>query len=109
MTPKQRREFLESLPYVKRLEFSFECDGYKPMSMKAMFDPVLKERYACKLPAYWQFKAIKNSRYSKSGIYCMHHLISDGTSCGDDEQARTHKHWNKFKEEVLKIDIQTQI
>lgn len=104
ITPKQRQAFIESLPYVKRLELYVQCDGYRPMSMKARRDPVMKEWYRCKQHAYWKFTALKNSRYSKSGIYCMSHLFVNGIGCGEDEEARLNKYWDKFK---VKHDIQT--
>jgi len=85
MTPKQRREFVASLPWVKRLKTPVACDGllYSKMPLRALYyhgpkrslPPTGTDPYKCKKVAYWKFKALKKS-WAKDGTFCMSHLFS---------------------------------
>ncbi len=77
-----RREFLESVPWIKRLKNPTTCDSIKHSApLKTYFgsDEQRAEsalKYACKAIAYWKFTALRSSRFSKSGTYCMSHLYT---------------------------------
>jgi len=65
------------------------------MSSKHVFDPTLKDKYACKNPARWVFKALKNSD-AKSGTYCMSHLLSQFQT--NVEHPRITRYWKRWRE-----------
>ena len=77
-----RRKFLESVPWIRRLKNPISCDAIKHAAPLKTYSGTDEERiesaikYACKAVAYWKFTALRNSRYSKSGTYCMQHLYS---------------------------------
>ena len=96
MTPKQRRAFLESVPWIKHLKQASPCDGLRSMPMRARhphgpknsLPPIGTDPYKCKSVAYWRFKALKNS-YGKDGVYCMSHLYQQME--GMQEYERTNR------------------
>jgi hypothetical protein len=72
------------------------------MPLKAIGNPELMEKYRCKVPAYWTFRATKRvSDYpqAKSGHYCMHHLHSLGIFYSPPEQDRFEKWYKKWLED----------
>jgi len=78
------------LPYVTEVKRGLDqCEAYTPMSMKAYYDPVRKERYRCKHAGRYRFRALKSS-WSRSGKYCWHHLVSQMMSMGEYER---HVKW----------------
>ena len=103
LVKKQVEEFLKTLPYVKRVKPDFICDGYRwsQMPLKAVYDPVLKEKYRCRNDGHWKFKALKRS-YARDGTYCFAHLHSLGLVHDMDEEKRTKKYALKFSEVLRK-------
>jgi len=78
------------LPWVTEVKRGLDrCEAYTPMSFKALYDPVRKERYRCKKQGHYRFKALPSS-WSKSGKYCWHHLVSELMSMGEYER---HTKW----------------
>lgn len=82
-----RAELIARVPWVARLEPAEKCDQYRwsSMSRKAAFDPVLKEKYRCRLDARWKFTGLDRPSngdapdfilVGKSGTYCYSHLVN---------------------------------
>lgn len=75
------------LPWVTHLSKSQPCDGlrYNAMPGKAtrrwgpggINPPTGVDKYRCKNPAHWRFRALKTSM-ATSGVYCWSHLWSCG-------------------------------
>lgn len=107
MTPQERRNFLEFLPFVKRLRVAQPCDGlrWSIMPLKALYThgpgrslpPTGVEKYKCKNVAYWKFTALKKSN-AHDGVYCMSHLFAAGIGHDMDEQNRLDRWWQKYNE-----------
>lgn len=99
-TLSKATELAEKVPWITRLKKPQKCHGYRwgSMSRKATYDPVLKERYACKKPGYWKFKALKKS-WARDGVYCWSHLLSGGVYGDMDEEARFER-WAKKHEKT---------
>jgi hypothetical protein len=99
------RQFLVSrLPWVTRLKKTQRCDGYRwhSMSFKALRDPALKEKYRCKNPARWRFRALARGEFrAASGVYCWSHL-----ACQMDhmnEMARTRRKLGELRAAQSKV------
>jgi hypothetical protein len=117
MTPKQRRAFLESIPWITRLKNSTTCDGLRwgRMPLKAIYNhgpnrilpPTGTDPYKCKNPAYWKFKALKRS-HARDGIYCVAHLYSQLHNMDEDKRIRrwivnTYGSWEAWEEQLRGI------
>lgn len=68
------------LPWVRRLRKpTDQCNGYRwsQMPMKAIWNPVLKEKYRCKNRGHYRFKALKRVVWqpADNGDYCWSHLF----------------------------------
>lgn len=94
-----RVQLLQSMPFITKLEVAVRCDAYRtrkrPEYVTRSSDPKVWEPWRCKLPAYWQFEALEESR-AKDGKYCMLHLwvqTSDRV-----EYARFMEHYNRYIE-----------
>jgi hypothetical protein len=93
-----RRIFLEKVPWIKRLKNSTTCDSTRhnaPLKLYTGTDEQRAEitlRFACRAIAYWRFTALRNSRYAKSGTYCMSHLY---TQMEDEREAARLSKWHK--------------
>lgn len=87
---KTRREFLESLPFVKHLPERNRCDAWKAGHGPGSVDP-----RKCQITAHWRFTARKGSQRAESGTYCMHHLMSLLYS-DPHERERTLKYVDAF-------------
>jgi hypothetical protein len=109
MTPKERRERLQQLPFVKLLLTKDlpPCDGirWSHVPLRAVWHPKTHKRqpdselepYRCRNRGRWKFTALKRSN-SKSGVYCMSHLFVQLTQ-DDRERKRLHeyeKQWEKM-------------
>lgn len=101
----KRTELAKKIPWVKYLKDSQKCNGYRSgRPLKAIFssmpnyDPKLNEKFECKLPAHWKFRALKKS-YAEDGIYCWSHLMHRGLYGDMDEEARTERWLEKHASE----------
>lgn len=84
-----RRDFLRRHPRIRYQVMTQTCDGYRwgRMPLKALFadmpgyDSSLKERYRCRVPAHWVFRALKPrggwDTMAHDGVYCTAHLYSE--------------------------------
>lgn len=84
-----RTELIVRVPWVERLDVPVTCDQYRwsAMPMKAVHNPVLKEKYRCKVGARWKFTGLKlkskkdvwheHVLVGKSGIYCYSHFVNE--------------------------------
>jgi hypothetical protein len=99
-----RQELVEMLPWVTLYKRPRPCDGYRwgQMSLKAVHDPELKERYRCKNQATWRFKASKRCD-GRDGVYCWSHLCVQLDSMGEFE--RGNKYWDAHLDEVNAIRV----
>lgn len=117
MTPKQRRAYLESIPWIKRLKIALPCDGfrYSKMPLKAIYPhgpkrslpPTGTDQYRCKSIAYWKFKALKRSG-AEDGVYCMSHLYNQMSHMGEYERVnrwitRKYGSWEACREHMRSI------
>lgn len=83
-----RTELITRVPWVNRLDPPEKCDQYRwsAMPMKAVHNPMLKEKYCCKVGARWRFTGLDTKTplddfitgvlIGKSGVYCYSHLIN---------------------------------
>lgn len=53
-------------------------------------DPAILEKWRCKIPAHWKFKALKKS-HAISGTMCFHHLYYRAVFGDTDETTATEK------------------
>jgi hypothetical protein len=104
----ERTDLIARLPWVTRLESTQDCDGYRysAMSFKAFRDPVLREKYKCKAPARWRFRALKQRdprlAQAQDGTYCWRHLFSLGLQHDMAEEARTTRGLEKLRKEAAR-------
>jgi hypothetical protein len=105
---RQRQALVRSLPWVTYLKKPQPCTGFKAGTpLKAVFSvggrpPVGLERYSCKNPARWKFRALSRSA-ARDGVYCWPHLVHRGLYCDEAEAART----NKKVDELLSLAVVT--
>jgi hypothetical protein len=104
-----RQELAEMLPWVTLYKRSRPCDGYRwgQMSLKAVHDPELKERYRCKNQATWRFKTsrrkVRQVSGAHDGVYCWSHLCVQLNTM--DEFERSNKYWSAHLDEVNAIRV----
>lgn len=87
-------------PRVKHLKTARQCDemkggapvkAYWDRDGKRQTDPEIIEKWRCKTPAHWKFKALKKARFSKDGVMCYRHLYFRAVFGDMDEMAATEK------------------
>ena len=86
------------LPWVTRLDRTQPCDAHKygHMPVKALSDPGLFAKYACKSRARWQFTALRGTGLdAEDGVYCWSHLLCATRLLS--EQARTSQEMARLR------------
>lgn len=99
---------------MKHLKAPRQCDAHRAgRPLKAIYsdmknyDPSISDKYRCKNPAYWEFKALKKS-WVDDGIFCYSHLIHRGIYGDVLEEARTNKQLRRIKERECKTNTSSQ-
>lgn len=79
----ERRAYVETLPWVRRLKKPAICTGWHHAS---------EGKRACKNLARWSYRHVKGMmRRGETGYYCWAHVMSRGLYGDMDEEARTEK------------------
>lgn len=110
LTKAERLEVLAATPWITRLKVAVPCDAlrYGKMPLKAVYSmhgkpPTGTDKYKCKAPAYWRFRALTRvSSYmhpATSGNYCYTHLLFSGIHHNEKEQQRFERWFAKWEEQ----------
>jgi hypothetical protein len=102
VTAKERKEFLQSIPWVTWIKQPMKCQGkrYSGMPLKKIYNPTGK--YDCKNTAHWMFRHTKRGdshNRGKTKVYCMSHLFSLGLYGNMAEESR-YQNWKKNREKI---------
>lgn len=98
----EHKAIVERIPHIRKLTIEERgwdrCQGYAfwrmPRSIR-LSGADKWESYRCKAGAQWEFRALKASG-ARSGLYCWHHLFTNGINYDSAEAERVNK-WLRRK------------
>jgi hypothetical protein len=102
-----RQEIAKLVSYVRYLgdDGDGRCEAYRwsDMSLKAVHDPELREKYRCKNTARWRYRYLLwrgSEKQAKIQNMCWAHLVYAGFYGSMEEIERNDRWWRRHLDEV---------